>query len=947
MKKLLLILFAFTVSNLALGQSTTYWQQQVNNTIDVSLNDNQHTLDGYIKMEYFNNSPDSLFFIWIHLWPNAFKNDQTALTDQLLENGSTDFYFSDNEKRGYINRLDFKVDYALAKTEDHPQHQDIIKLLLPKPLAPHQHCKIETPFHVKLPFNFSRGGHQGQSYQITQWFPKPAVYDRHGWHPIPYLDQGEFYSEFGNYEVQIHLPANYIVAATGNLVKQEVELNTTKKTNTIPAEEIKEKKGFKKNAAEEKAAIPSSNKIKTLVYKQDHVHDFAWFADKSFIEKKDSLQLPSGKIITVAVYSYKEDQEIWKNSIRYTKQAILNKSLQLGEYPYDIVSVVNGGNGGGMEYPTITLLESGGNEKTLDFVINHEVGHNWFYGILASNERQFPWMDEGMNTYYDNRYSLQQYGNSFVDFVPVPGSFLKKRMPEDISQTLLQTILKIKKDQPINGPSDSFTNYNYNAIVYIKTGNWMKMLEDSLGKAVFDQCMKTYFQRWQFKHPYPEDFKNILDEVSGKNTASYFSLLNQRGPIPEKKAKKDIRLTSFFSLKNAHDHHYIAIAPMAGINFYDKVMLGLAIHNYSLPPTKFQFIAIPLFGTASKQFNGIGKLSYHWYPGNHGAQAIIAVSGSRFHYDSFTDSMGTKAYLSFSKISPSFKYIFGNTHPRTTITRYIQWKTFLLKEQGLQFQRDTIRQLDIITYPFASRYLNQLQFVIENNRKLYPWRAAFQGEQGDGFIRLNFTGNYYFNYVKGGGLAVRIFAGKFIYTADKTFARQFATDAFHLNMTGPKGNEDYTYSNYFFGRNEFDKAASQQIMIRDGAFKVRTDMLSDKVGKTDNWLAAVNLTTDIPANINPLQLLPFKIPLKAFLDLGTYAEAWKNNAPTGRFVYDAGLQLSLFKNTVNVYFPLLYSKLYKDYIKSTIPDKQFLRNIVFSIDLQNISLQKFIPQLPL
>ncbi len=947
MKKLLLILFAFTASQLALGQSTPYWQQQVNNTIDVSLNDNQHSLDAYIKMEYFNNSPDTLFFIWLHLWPNAYKNDHTAFTDQQLENGSTDFYFSDNEKRGYINRLDFKVDNAAAKTEDHPQHQDIIKLLLPKPLAPQQHCIIETPFHVKLPFNFSRGGHQGQSYQITQWFPKPAVYDQYGWHPIPYLDQGEFYSEFGNYEVHIHLPSNYIVAATGNLIKQEIEQTATKTAKPIAENAVKEKKGFKKKNNDENDEIPSSNKLKTLIYKQDNVHDFAWFADKSFIEKKDSLQLPSGKIITVAVYSYKDDQEIWKNSIRYTKQAIVNKSLLLGEYPYDIVSVVNGGNGGGMEYPTITLLESGGNEKSLDFVINHEVGHNWFYGILASNERQYPWMDEGMNTYYDNRYALQQYGNTNVDFIPVKSRFLKKRMPEDISQSLLQTVLKIKKDQPINGPSDIFTNYNYNAIVYTKTGNWMKMLEDSLGKDVFDKCMKTYFQRWQFKHPYPADFKNILDEISGKNTAAFFSMLNQRGPLPEKKIKKDIRLTSFFSLKNSKDHHYIAIAPMAGINFYDKVMLGMAIHNYSLPPSKFQFIAVPLFATGSKQFNGIGKLSYNWFPGKHGQQVTLSVSGAKFHYDSYTDSVGNVEYLSFSKITPSFKYIFGNKHPRTSITRFIQWKTFLLREQGLQFERDTTRQLDIITYPSKSRYLNQLQFVIENNRKLYPWRAAFQGEQGDGFVRLNFTGNYYFNYSKGGGLQVRVFAGKFIYTADKTFARQFATDAYHLNMTGPKGNEDYTYSNYFFGRNEFDKAASQQIMIRDGAFKVRTDLLSNKVGKTDNWLAAINFTTDVPANINPLQLLPFKIPLKAFLDLGTYAEAWNKNAPTGRFVYDAGLQLSVFKNIVNIYFPLLYSKVYKDYIKSTIPDQQFLKNIVFSIDIQNISLKKFIPQLPL
>ncbi len=114
---------------------------------------------------------------------------------------------------------------------------------------------------------------------------------------------------------------------------------------------------------------------------------------------------------------------------------------------------------------------------------------------------------------------------------------------------------------------------------------------------------------------------------------------------------------------------------------------------------------------------------------------------------------------------------------------------------------------------------------------------------------------------------------------------------YHLNMSGPKGFEDYSYSNYFIGRNEFEGFASQQIMKRDGFFKVRTDLLSNKIGKTDDWLGAVNLTTSIPGNINPFELLPVKIPVKLFFDIGTYAEAWQKNSSTGRFLYDAGIQI--------------------------------------------------------
>ena len=371
------------------AQDDSYWQQQVNYKIDVILNDVENTLDGFVKMEYFNNSPDTLFFIWIHLWPNAYKNDKTAFTDQSLENGSTAFYFSNADKRGYINRLDFKVNGDVAKTQDHPQHQDIIKLILPRPIAPNSITKIETPFHVKLPFNFSRGGHVDQAYQITQWYPKPAVYDRKGWHPMPYLDQGEFYAEFGNYDVQITLPSNYVVAATGDLQNESEKLWL--KNRKPFYREPKPKKQAGKKKEDEDDLYPSSSKTKTIQYKQNNVHDFAWFADKTFTVKTDTLKLPSGKIIQANAYYYSENAENWQNSIAMIKRAILTKSKWLGEYPFNVVSVVDGGNGGGMEYPTITLLADGGSEKMLDFVINHEVGHNWFQGILATNERTHPW----------------------------------------------------------------------------------------------------------------------------------------------------------------------------------------------------------------------------------------------------------------------------------------------------------------------------------------------------------------------------------------------------------------------------------------------------------------------------------------------------------------------------------------------------------------------------
>ena len=942
---LLFIIFISLLTNI-FGQDK-YWQQQVNFKIEVSLNDVSHSLDGRVKMDYYNNSPDTLSFIWIHIWPNAYKNDRTAFSDQLLENGRTDFYFSSEDKKGYINRLDFKVNDVTAQIIDHPIHQDIIKLILPHPLAPKTSIKIETPFYIKLPLNFSRGGHVGKTYQITQWYPKPAVYDKLGWHPIPYLDQGEFYSEFGNYEVQITLPSNYVVAATGNLFSTSTDPtsfinNSSSKIN--PKLTLKYKPFLQKKSVEI-YTTPSSQNNKTVIYKQNNIHDFAWFADKSFIVKTDTMHLVSGKVIKIASYFQPIQNNYWKNSLKIIKQSILTRSNYLGEYPYENMTAVQAALGftGGMEYPTITAISPVKSAVELESILEHEVGHNWNYGILATDERTHPWMDEGINTFYDNRYYSNASNIENKESKNKLG-FIERKLPDRTAIFVADNLYSRQKDQPIETSSEKFSTVNYTTIPYFKTGEWLKLLENKIGKRLFDSCMQTYYGRWQFKHPYPEDLKKIFVEISGQNLDYEFELINKKGILPDSIIKKDIKLAAFFNFNNTTKHNYVFVSPAIGTNIYDNLMLGVLIHNYTLPSERFQFFISPLYATGSKQLNGLGRLSYNWYPQHNGQNIELSLSGETFTNASFTDSINNKKYLRFSKIVPSIKYIFSKD-PRSSLTKFVQWKTFFIKEQGLLFTRDTINLKDNITYPSESRYVNQLRFVIDNERALYPYKAEFKAEQSSNFLRFAFTSNYYFNYAKGGGLSLRFFAGKFLYLGDNTFIKQYQTDSYHLNMSGPNGNEDYTYSNYFTGRNEFTKFSSQQIMNRDGFFKVRTDLLSNKIGKTDDWLMATNFTTDVPKSINILSILPINIPLKFFVDIGTFAEAWKKNAPTGQFIYDAGLQLSFFKEVLQVYIPLFYSKVYSDYFKSTITGNRFFKNISFSIDIQNFKLKQLIPQI--
>ena len=173
-----------------------YFQQHVAYDISVELDEEAHTLSAYEKIIYTNNSLDTLNFIWFHLWPNAYKNDSSALAHQFLRLGSTRFKYTKEKDRGYIDSLDFSVNGISMEWEFHPKWIDVAKVFLPNPLMPKGTVTIETPFFVKLPKVISRLGHTGKHYEITQWYPKPAVYDKDGWHPMPYTNMGEFYSEF-------------------------------------------------------------------------------------------------------------------------------------------------------------------------------------------------------------------------------------------------------------------------------------------------------------------------------------------------------------------------------------------------------------------------------------------------------------------------------------------------------------------------------------------------------------------------------------------------------------------------------------------------------------------------------------------------------------------------------------------------------------------------------
>ncbi len=505
---------------------TSYWQQSLKYKIDASLDDVKKEVSAKEQIIYKNNSPQTLDFIWFHIWPEAYnKSKNTMLYQQLRRDKAHRRHISSYES-GAIKDLQFTIEGEPAQTEAHPVYVDVIKLKLNKPLKSGDSVNIESSFIVKLPTFFSRSGYTKDQFMICQWYPKPAVFDKSGWHEFPYLDMGEFYSEYASYDVNIKLPASYVVAATGVLQNKD-ELDRYKK---LGAANVKNN-----NYAPLKYLAPSGMAEKTLSYKADSVPDFAWFASRNFVIQYDTLQLKSGKVIDAFTYYFDRGSKLWSSSVEYVKDATKKYSNWIGEYAYPTVQAVEGPsnlNSGGMEYPMVTLITvQDDKDYALDAVIAHEVGHNWFMSMLGSNEREHPWLDEGLNTYFELRYEAEKYRYNSIFGDKIPG-FLKKASTESFQSQTYSVMASLDMKTPIETSSSGYRNNDdYAMSSYVKPALWLYRLEQSVGTEGMNKAFRRYFNEWKFRHPGPLDMKKSFEDALGFNIDAWFNLIYRPGGL--------------------------------------------------------------------------------------------------------------------------------------------------------------------------------------------------------------------------------------------------------------------------------------------------------------------------------------------------------------------------------------------------------------------------------
>ncbi len=976
-KSLFLLFFiVFQLISFNLFSQKEYFQQRVNYTIDVALNDTLQLLRGNIKIKYFNNSPDTLHFIYMHLWPNAYSNEKTAFCQQNSTFVSSDFYFSSQDQKGFITNLDFTVDSVSSTLIYDNQNPDIGKLVLNKPLLAGDSILIQTPFVVKIPDAFSRMGRVGQSYYISQWYPKPAVYDNRGWHAMPYLDLGEFYSEFGSFDVTITLPESYFVASTGVLQTQEEVERIEKRIQDT-----------KLGLVNETTPILSNN-LKTIRYYQDSIHDFAWFADKHFLIDKSFVKLPASEtIVNTYTFYHHQTKKQWSKAFDYVNNSVWFYSDQIGLYPYQNCTAVEGlpGIGGGMEYPMITLIGPSGDDKTLERTIIHEVAHNWCYGILAFNEREHSWLDEGFTSFFENEYMKWRYPDlsfltSFTNLSEskVPNIFGIHGLPQHYIQFIAIQYLQSRNiNQRMTLSSEKMSPFNYVILSYYKPVLMLTQLKESIGAYAFKELMNDFYHDWKFKHPYPEDVKTVFESETNKNLSWFFDdlvknnklidykirslrktkgeankynvlvknktgvdapfsldVLNENQQVVSKiwydgfKGKKTFsvnlsdsaykiilnhgygttelyqtdnssRIKGIFKKSQLPKLHFfyrfsnpeyspIFYTPVLGWNIYNKWMPGIALYSDPVVLRNLDYVLNPMYSFSMNELVGSANVGYLIRPRNTFISTIrLGVIAQHFNYDY------AQKNNFWTKIAPEIVVDFSTKIAENRFHQLRLRNVFI--KRGVYFVDPVINSNGNFTGEYSVKkeidyFVSNISYSIQKYHKINPWHSVFDVQFNKDFLKasMEFSGEHF--YRKKSSFEYRVFAGK----CHQNNLQFIPNPNFQAQGISPSyiGGNDYLFDYPMLGRSEMTGVLSHQMTMTEGGFKMATPL-----GVSD-WIISFNTFISIP-----------RVPIvKIFADIATFANAKQVLDNKEIFIYEAGLEFQLIKNTFEIFVPLLISK---------------------------------------
>lgn len=489
------------------------WQQKIKYKMDVVMNVNTNILKGKQVIEYTNNSPDTLKWVYFHLYWNAFQpNSMMDVRNRELGrrvvNGRTDWEARVADRIAKLKPEEYGYQkVGLVRMNGRPQkleqHETVLKVILDKPILPKNKVVFDTEFEAQVPVQIRRSGRdnaEGVRYSMSQWYPKMSEFDHEGWHPTPYIAR-EFYGVWGDFEVNLSIQKDYVVAATGYLQNpQEI--------------------GHGYEAEGSKVNRPAGDML-TWKFVAPNVHDFVWAADPQYkhVSRKvrDGLVLHAFyKISTEHLtrqfeamsaaaksrYGNKAEnfiasyQKEWDKVLDLAARAIPYMDKTFGYYPYKQYSFIQGGDGG-MEYPMATLLKGAGED-----VVIHEWMHSWYQMMLGTNESLYPWMDEGFTTYAEDR--VKAYLHNSTGFIHA-GSY-----------AAYFALVKSGVEEPLSTHADHFdSRFGYSTSSYMKGAVFLEQLGYIIGADNRDKLLLEYYRKYRFKHPELNDFIRLAEGVSG------------------------------------------------------------------------------------------------------------------------------------------------------------------------------------------------------------------------------------------------------------------------------------------------------------------------------------------------------------------------------------------------------------------------------------------------
>ncbi len=497
-----------------------YWQNRADYQLAATLNDETNEITGTEVLTYTNNRPQKLDYLWMNLEQNLFKQDSRGTAIVPLA-GNPPKLISRNWGRGQVFDAGFKIK-SIKMIGEKGATTDVkflvsdtrMQLYLPKDVMPNGgkvKLKIEYSF-ISPNYGSDRMGIQdtknGKIFQVAQWYPRICVYDDvYGWNTIPYTGPGEFYLEYGDFDLKITAPAKDIVVASGQLLNpQEVYTPTELKRWAEAAKS--EKTVIIRSASEvtDPASRPEGKKELTWHFQIKNARDASWGASAAFILDAAKLDLPSGRnAMAISAYPVESDGAgAYGRSTEYVKKSIEFNSDKWFEFPYPNATVVAGITGG-MEYPGIVFCGYTAKGRSLWSVDDHEFGHTWFPMIVGSNERLYGWMDEGFNTFI-NTLSTANFNN---------GEY-KPQKPMDMHR--IADVLTNPALEPIMSQPANLKEKNTGILLYFKPSAGLTILrEQVLGPERFDFAFRKYIAEWAYKHPTPDDFFRTMENAGGEN----------------------------------------------------------------------------------------------------------------------------------------------------------------------------------------------------------------------------------------------------------------------------------------------------------------------------------------------------------------------------------------------------------------------------------------------